>query len=249
MEIKGKRTIVTGGASGIGKVLVEKLRDEGAIVGVLDVDEVALSRLEKNHAGLYCRVCDVSQVSSVESAVDDFFSRFGGIDILVNNAGIVYNALLVSLGPGGMSRHDVEMWDKVIATNLSSVFYVTVSVIDKMIRKRTRGVIVNVSSISECGNIGQSAYSAAKAGVSALTVTWAKELGILGIRVAGIAPGFTETDTTIGSMNKAVLRDWIQKTPVRRLATPQDIVDGILFVVKNDFFNGRILQIDGGLRM
>jgi 3-oxoacyl-[acyl-carrier protein] reductase len=249
MDIKDKKVIVTGGASGIGRCLVEKLASEKAVVGVFDINKAALGKLEKAIPNIYCRVCDVSDPGQVEEAVDDFYTRFGVIDVLVNNAGIIHNALLVNLKKEASVRDDIEMWDKVIATNLSSVFYVTTHVARKMLIKRTKGVIVNVSSISAAGNLGQSAYSAAKAGVSALTVTWAKELSLFGIRVAGIAPGFTKTDATIQSMTKDVLDDWISKTPLRRLASPEEIADGILFIIRNDFLNGRILELDGGLRI
>jgi 3-oxoacyl-[acyl-carrier protein] reductase len=249
MKLNEKKVIVTGGASGIGMTLINQLIDEGALVGVFDIDEGALLRLGERYPSLYCKGCDVSRPDSVEMAVDDFFKKFGRIDVLVNNAGIVHSALLVALGPRGIVSHDIGMWDKVISTNLSSVFYVTAQVVQRMVSQRTKGVIVNVSSISAAGNIGQSAYSAAKAGVVALTVTWAKELGALGIRVAGIAPGFTKTDTTIGSMSETILNNWIRDTPLRRMAKPMEIADGIVFILKNDFFNGRVLEIDGGLRI
>ena len=249
MDLKDKKVIVTGGANGIGKCLVGKLVSEKAVVGVFDINQEALNKLKKDTPTIYCKICDVSNPSQVEEAVDDFYTRFGAIDILVNNAGIVHNSLLVSIDKGKIAKYDIDMWDKVIATNLSSVFYMTSHVIEKMLMKRTKGIIVNVSSISAAGNIGQSAYSVAKAGVGALTVTWAKELGLFGIRVAGIAPGFTKTDAAMQSMSENVLNEWIRKTPLRRLASPSEIADGILFIILNDFFNGRILELDGGLRM
>jgi len=249
MDVKDKKVIVTGGASGIGRCLAEKLANEKAVVGVFDINKAALSKLEKAIPNIYCRVCDVSDPGQVEEAVDDFYTRFGVIDILVNNAGIIHNALLVNIKKDASVRHDIDMWDKVIATNLSSVFYVTTHIVRKMLMKRTKGVIINVSSISAAGNLGQSAYSAAKAGVSALTVTWAKELSLFGVRVAGIAPGFTKTGATIQSMTEDVLDDWISKTPLRRLANPEEIADGILFIIRNDFLSGRVLELDGGLRI
>ena len=249
MEIKDKRVIVTGGASGIGKSLVEKLVDWGAVVGVFDVDQAAIEKLEENSPTIYCKICDVSDSRQVEESVDEFFSRFGVIDILVNNASIIHNELLVSLDKGKLMKHDTDIWDKIIATNLSSVFYMTSQVVERMFSKRTKGLIVNVSSICAAGNVGQSAYSAAKAGVNALTVTWAKELSVLKIRVAGIAPGFAQTETTIRSMSENVLNDWKKKTPLRRMATSNEIADGILFIIQNDFFNGRVLELDGGLRI
>jgi 3-oxoacyl-[acyl-carrier protein] reductase len=249
MNLKDKNVIVTGGSNGIGKCLVEKLVNEGAIVGVFDIDIDGINKLREDNPVIYCRVCDVSKSEQVKESVEDFYNEFDRIDVLVNNAALIYNSPLISFAKGGVKKHDIDMWDKVIATDLSSVFYMTVNVVEKMLLNRTKGVIVNVSSICASGNAGQSVYSAAKAGVNALTVTCAKELSFLGIRVAGIAPGFTETDTTIQSMGKNVLKDWIRKVPLRRLGDPREIADGIIFIIKNDFFNGKILELDGGLRI
>jgi 3-oxoacyl-[acyl-carrier protein] reductase len=249
MDIKGKNVIVTGGANGIGRNLVARLICEGANVGVLDIDAKGIDRLKKDNPRIFCRVCDVSDSKDVGGSVDEFYNRCGGIDVLVNNATLIYNSLLISLAPGQIKKHDIQMWNKVIATDLNSVFYAAVNVVEKMLLNRTKGVIVNVSSICSYGNIGQGAYSAAKAGVNALTVTWAKELSLLGIRIVGISPGFTETDTTMQSMKESVLKDWTKQVPLGRLAKPEEIVEGILFVIKNDFVNGRTLEIDGGLRI
>lgn len=249
MDIKDKKAIVTGGVKGIGKCLVEKLVNGGAVVGVFDIDREGLNKLKEDIHGIYCRICDVSDCRQVKESVDEFYKEFGRIDILVNNAAFIYNSLLISLTAGGVKKHDTDMWDRVIATDLSSVFYMTVNVVEKMLLKRTKGVIVNVSSICASGNAGQSAYSAAKAGVNALTATWAKELSPLGIRVAGIAPGYTETETTRQAMTEDVLKEWVKKVPLRRLGKPEEIADGIMFVIKNDFMNGKVLEIDGGLRM
>ena len=100
---------------------------------------------------------------------------------------------LISISSKGLQKHKISLWKKILDTNLSSVFYMTSNVVEKMSLKKTKGIIINVSSISSTGNPGQTAYSAAKAGVNALTKTWSKELNYLGIRVAGISPGFTKT--------------------------------------------------------
>jgi 3-oxoacyl-[acyl-carrier protein] reductase len=249
MEIKEKRIIVTGGANGIGRELSIKLQQEGAIVGAFDLSGDALNQLRAYNGDIHCTQCDITDYSQVEESIDAFCKFYGGVDILVNNAGIIHNALLLSLGKGHIAKYDVNIWNKVIATNLSAVFYVTENAAKKMIEQRIRGLIINVSSICAAGNLGQSAYSAAKAGVNALTVTWAKEMGLFGIRVAGIAPGFVQTNTTLQSMQENVLNEWKKKTPLRRLASVGEIVDGILFIIKNDFYNGRILELDGGLRL
>ena len=107
--------------------------------------------------------------------------------------------------------------------------------------------VVTISSVSAGGNAGQSAYSAAKAGVNALTAVWAKELGPLGIRVVAVAPGFTETDSTKEAVSETTLREIVKKVPLRRLGRPEEIADGVLSVIRNDFFNGKVLELDGGL--
>ena len=249
MELKGKNIVVTGGAQGIGKGLVKALVQEGANVGVLDIDEPGLDQLQKEIDGIRCLRCDVSDNKKVKEAIQELCKLFKSIDVLVNNAAVIYSSPLVSLVPGAVKTHDVNMWDKVISTNLSSVFYVSGAVAEKMVLNRTKGVIVNVGSVGAAGNAGQSAYSAAKAAISALTVVWAKELGPLGIRVVCVAPGFTKTETTLGAMHENVLNDWIKKVPLRRLGEVNEIVDCIIFAIKNDFINAKTLAIDGGLTL
>lgn len=250
MNLKDKNAIVTGGANGIGRCLVERLLDSGTNVGVLDIDWRGGHELSRIDPPLYrFRECDVGDAVQVRDAIDWLFREFDRIDILVNNAAVICNAPLIHFSSGHEISHDISKWDEVVRSDLFSVFYVTNCVVEKMMSKRTEGVIVNISSIAAAGNAGQSAYSAAKAGIEALTVTWARELAPMRIRVAGIAPGFTNTETTRKSMTQAVMSKWIKATLVKRLAAPSEIVDGIMFVIRNDFFSGRILQLDGGLRI
>jgi 3-oxoacyl-[acyl-carrier protein] reductase len=249
MDVRDKKVIVTGGANGIGKCLVKKLASENARIGVFDLDKNALDELKRELPDVQCCVCDVCNPVQVEQSIENVYSSFRSIDILVNNAGIIHNALLFNIRKDASVTEDIDAWDRTIKTNLSSVFYVTTYAVRKMLLRRTRGVIVNVSSISAAGNMGQSAYSAAKAGISALTVTWAKELSPWGIRVVGVAPGFTKTEAVVKSMSEEVLDDWVSKIPLGRLAQPEEIADGILFIIKNDYFDGRIVELDGGLRI
>ena len=249
MDITGKNIIVTGGASGIGKTLVTRLIEEDGNVCVFDIDQDASERLIKEFPKVHYSNCDVSNNEQVETSVNEFFNKFNSIDILINNAAFIYNSLLISFGKVGFVKHDIHEWEKVIRTDLSSVFYMTVNAVEKMILKRTKGLIINVSSISSNGNIGQSAYSAAKAGVNSLTYLWAKELCNFNIRVAGIAPGFIKTDTTMQSISENIINDLIKRTPTKRLGEPFEVAEGILFIIKNDFFNGKVLELDGGLNL
>ena len=247
MDLKGKRTIVTGGLRGIGRALVSVLLADGAEVGVFDIDADGLDGLRQESPGICCIECDVTDPEWVRAAVDEFCREAGRVDVLVNNAGILFSAPLISLSAQGVTKHDVAAWERVICSDLSSVFYMTLNVVERMVLKRTKGVIVNISSVSAAGNAGQSAYSAAKAGVNALTKTWAKELGPLGIRVVGIAPGFIDTESTHKALADSVLQSTIKRVPLRRLGRAEEIAQGLMSVLGNDLVNGTIVEIDGGL--
>lgn len=247
MELAGKRVVVTGGASGLGRCTVERLLAHGADVTVFDISDAALDALGAEHASVSCVLCDVSDYEQVVTAATRYHEEHGAADVLINNAGILYSAPLIRIGPAGIEKHDISMWNKVLATDLSSVFYMTVCFVERMIKTRTRGVIVNVSSVSAAGNAGQSAYSAAKAGVNALTATWAKELSPMGIRVVAVAPGYSDTESTHNALSEGVLQEIVKSVPLRRLGKPEEIADGILSLIENDFFNGKVLELDGGL--
>ncbi len=247
MELRDKKVIVTGGARGLGRSMVDQLVARAATVAVFDLDARGLVELSAQQPDVHCVECDISDYDQVVAATARYHEQYGAADVLVNNAGILYSAPLVRLGPNGLERHDVAMWHKVLAADLSSVFYMTACVVEQMIATRTRGVVVNISSVSAGGNAGQSAYSAAKAGVNALTATWAKELSMMGIRVVAVAPGFTETESTKEALSETVLRETVKRVPVRRLGKPEEIAAGVIAVLENDFFNGKVFELDGGL--
>lgn len=247
MDLAGKKVIVTGGVRGLGRSMVDQLLAGKAVVTVLDLDAAGLDSLGQEQSDVTCLECDVSDYEQVVRTTALFHEKFGAADILINNAGILYSEPLVKISAAGVEKHDVSMWNKVLAADLSSVFHVTACIVEKMIATRTRGLIVNISSVSAGGNAGQSAYSAAKAGVNALTAVWAKELSPLGIRVVAVAPGFTETDSTKEALSEGVLRETIKRVPLRRLGRPEEIAEGVLSIIKNDFFNGKVFELDGGL--
>jgi len=247
MDLRGKKVIVTGGVSGLGRSIVEKLLVKDAAVSVFDVNAEGLKSLKAENGSVTCFECDVSDHHHVVSAIAQYRNTFGSPDVLIKNSGILYSAPLVRITETGTERHDVAAWNKVLAADLNSVFYMTACVVEAMITTRTRGVIVNVSSVAASGNAGQSAYSAAKAGVNALTATWAKELGTQGIRVVAVAPGYADTLSTHKALSDALLQDVVKRVPLRRLAKPEEIADGVISIVENDFFNGKVLQLDGGM--
>jgi 3-oxoacyl-[acyl-carrier protein] reductase len=249
MDLAGKKVIVTGGVRGLGRAMVEQLVGRDARVTVFDVDAAGLDGLRARHAGVQGAVCDVADYEQVVAATRSYHAASGAPDVLINNAGLLYSAPLVAITSEGVTRHDVAMWHRVLTADLSSVFYMTSCVVEQMMVARTRGVVVNISSVSAAGNAGQSAYSAAKAGVNALTATWAKELGPLGIRVLAVAPGFVGLDSTRAAVSESVLRETIKRVPLRRLGTPEEVAAGVLCVIENDFVAGKVFELDGGLTL
>ena len=192
---------------------------------------------------------NVADEAEVSDAMTRVVGDFGRLDGLVNNAGIVRDGLLVKVKDGAVvGRLSMDQWNAVIAVNLSGVFLCAREAAAHMIELGNGGVIVNISSISRVGNAGQSNYSAAKAGVESMGVVWAKELARYGIRVGSIAPGFTHTEILSG-MRPEVLDKLTAPVPLKRLGQPEEIAHAVLFIFENDFFTGRCLDVDGGLRL
>jgi len=245
MIIKDKVAIVTGGASGIGKSIVDTLLEANVNVAILDYNRDALDRLVNNENMLKI-VCDITKESDVEKSIEQVVNYFGKVDILINNAGVLYSEPLINL-TSKEKRHSVSSWQKVIDVNLTAPFIVSSYVAERMIMSRTRGIIVNISSISAKGNAGQSAYSAAKAGLESMTQVWAKELGAFGIRSVAIAPGFMDTQSTSVAVNRDIL-DYVKKeTPLNRLGKATDVAHTVKFVIENEYINGKTISVDGGL--
>ncbi|WPL14175.1 SDR family NAD(P)-dependent oxidoreductase [Thiorhodovibrio litoralis] len=249
MDLTDQPTLITGAAAGFGRALTERLLAEGARVAALDCDGERLAQLAAEQPEVLPIVCDVADPAAVEAAVAQVTERLGGIRILINNAGIMRSAPLLNPLDRTDPRHPLDLWHQVLDVNLNGVFYLTRAVAADMLQRRARGVIVNVSSISARGNAGQSAYSAAKAAVEALTVVWAKELGRLGIRVAAIAPGFCDTQGTADALEAAQLASWVDQVPLKRMGKVEEMVDALLWILQADYFNGRVLELDGGLRL
>lgn len=245
MELQNKVAIVTGGASGLGKAITEILLQNGTKVVVLDINSVLLDSLEENE-NLLKIACDITQENEIAKAIKQIKMKFSKIDILVNNAGILYSEPLINI-LSKEKRHSVAMWQKVIDINLTAPFVLGAYVAEQMIMSRTKGVIINISSISARGNAGQSAYSAAKAGLESMTKVWAKELGGFGIRSVAIAPGFMDTESTHVAVNEKILQEMKNQTPIKRLGKSEHIADTVKFVIENEHISGKTLEIDGGL--
>jgi 3-oxoacyl-[acyl-carrier protein] reductase len=247
MDLRGKQVIVSGGVKGLGRAMVDKLVARECAVTVFDIDVAGFDSLKEAHPGIQCVACDVAEYKQVSATVEDFFANRGAPHVVINNAGILYSEPLIKITSAGLQLHDAEMWERVLRINLSSVFYMTTSFVAKMVATRTKGVIVNIGSIAAAGNPGASAYSAAKAGVHALTRAWAKELGPIGIRVLAVAPGFMDTESASAATSETAMQEIIKRVPLRRLGRTVEAADAVVAVIENDYFNGKVFELDGGL--
>jgi 3-oxoacyl-[acyl-carrier protein] reductase len=247
MKIADARVVLTGGGAGIGRFLLERLVGDGASVVVLDRDEARCADITAQHPSVHAVTCDVTDPAAVESALQKIFEAGIEPNVLINNAGVIHSQPLVNLLAKGDRVHSRDDWRRILSANLDSVFLVTGLVVDRMLAKRTKGVVVSVSSISARGNAGQSAYAAAKAGVNSLTVTWAKELGAMGLRFVAVAPGFIDTPSTREAMSEAMLAKLKLQVPLRRLGDLESVYQAVAYAIENNYVNGTVLEVDGGM--
>jgi 3-oxoacyl-[acyl-carrier protein] reductase len=242
------KIIVTGAAQGLGAHFARRLHEAGAQVAVGDVNGPLLAELP---AAIHRRRLDVADEADCTAFVAWAAERMGGLNGLVNNAGVLGDGLLVKRDrdTGKITKLSSEQWHAVIGVNLTGATLMVRETVALMAeRGHSPGVIVNISSIARHGNRGQSNYVAAKAALAANTTTWAKEFAAFGIRVGAIAPGVTETPM-LRSMNDRARKALIAAVPVGRVGAPEDIWLGVKFVLECDYFNGRTIDIDGGLSL
>jgi 3-oxoacyl-[acyl-carrier protein] reductase len=253
MQIGGKTVLITGASRGLGAAMARTLAAKGADLALVDIDEAGSRGVVEACRALGRRVQAYAANVADEAAVIALFDRvvadFGRLDCAIANAGILRDGLLVKVKDGEIvSKLPLAQWQAVIDVNLTGVFLCGREAAERMIRLGNGGCIINISSLSRAGNFGQSNYSAAKAGVAALTVVWAKELARFGIRVNAIAPGFIKTEM-VASMKPEILEKMAAGIPVQRLGEPEEIAATVAFILENDFCNGRVVEIDGGQRL
>jgi 3-oxoacyl-[acyl-carrier protein] reductase len=253
MELKDSVIAITGGGQGLGRSMAVVLASKGAKLALIDLNQekldetVALCKAAGGDGKAY--IANVAKEDDVIKTFDQIVADFGNLHGLINNAGILRDGLMLKVKDGEIvKKMTLAEWQAVIDVNLTGVFLCGREAAERMIILGTQGVIINISSISKAGNMGQSNYSAAKAGVAAMAVTWAKELARYGIRAAAIAPGFIATEM-VASMKPEALEKMTAGIPLKRMGTPEEIGHTCSYIFENDYFSGRVIEMDGGLRI
>ena len=253
MDLKEKNIVVTGGGQGLGLAMALEFAKAGANLSLIDINEAplkeAVSQCEAFGVKATSYICNVSKEDEVIAVFDEIEKDHELIHGLINNAGILRDGLLIKVKDGEIQkRMSLGEWQAVIDVNLTGVFLCGREAATKMIENQVPGCIINISSISKSGNAGQTNYSAAKAGVSAMATGWAKELARYGIRSAAIAPGFIATEMVAG-MKPEALEKMSSGIPLKRLGEPSEVAHAARFIMENDYLSGRVVELDAALRL
>ena len=242
-DLKDKNIIVTGASGGIGNSIIEKLYQAGANVLASGTRIEKLDELKSKFVNIKTLKFDISQSDKIEEFIENATTALGGsLDCIINNAGITQDNLAI--------RMSLEEWQKVIDINLTSTFIMSKYAIKKMLKNKS-GKIVNITSVvSHTGNLGQSNYTASKAGIIALSKTLAIEYSKKNININCISPGFIKTAMT-DKLEDKYKDAIISKIPSGRLGEPKDIANAVVFLCSNqsDYINGETLHVNGGMYM
>ncbi|MBY8170448.1 SDR family oxidoreductase [Vibrio fluvialis] len=252
MNLRDSVIVITGAGQGLGQMMAMTLAQAGADLALLDMNEQGLLDTQKQCHMLSAKaiyyVMDVTNEAQVMKTFEDIVIDFGHVDGLINNAGILRDGLLVKVKDGQISKMSLEQFDTVMNVNVTGTFLCGREAAVKMIETKRKGVIINISSVARAGNIGQTNYSASKAAVATMATSWARELARYGIRAAAIAPGIVHT-AMADQMKPEAIERLKQMVPVGRMGEPGEIAHAAKYILENDYFTGRVLEIDGGMRM
>ena len=242
-DLKENNIIVSGATGGIGNSIIKKLYDAGANILATGTKDEKLQELKKKFQNIQTLKFDISQTDNLENFIEDATKQFGGkLDCLVNNAGITEDNLAI--------RMSIDEWKKVIDINLTSTFLISKFAIKKMLKNK-KGKIINITSVvGHTGNLGQTNYTASKAGIVAMSKSLAIEYAKKNININCISPGFIKTAMTdkIDEKFKEVI---ISKIPSARLGEPEDVANAVIFLAspQSDYINGETLHVNGGMYM
>ena len=242
-DLKENNIIVTGATGGIGNSIIKKLYDNGANILATGTKIEKLEELKKKFKNILILKFDISQTDNLENFIEDATKQLGGkLDCMVNNAGITQDNLAI--------RMSIEDWKKVIDVNLTSTFLISKFAIKKMLKNK-KGKIINITSVvGHTGNLGQTNYTASKAGIIAMSKSLAIEYAKKNINVNCISPGFIKTAMTdkIDEKFKEII---ISKIPSARLGEPEDVANAVIFLAspQSDYINGETLHVNGGMYM
>lgn len=250
LMVKGKRVLITGGTSGIGRQIALTFAEHGASVVIFGTNQERAEQVRQELAAhkqfeqqqFLAEIVNVADKKATDAAIKDILEKWGGVDILINNAGITRDGLLMKMNE--------EHWDEVMDVNLKSVFNMCQALVRPMMKARS-GKIINISSVvGLTGNAGQVNYSASKSGVIGFTKSLAQELATRGITVNCIAPGFIETPMT-GGLTDAQKEGILNKIPMGRMGNAKEIANTALFLASDlsTYMTGQVLTVDGGMVM
>ena len=243
IDLKGKNIIVTGASGGIGNSIINKLNENGANILASGTKIEKLEELKKRFDKINILAFDISQSDKIEEFIENATKLLGGsLDCVINNAGITQDNLAI--------RMSLEEWQKVININLTSTFLMSKYSIKKMLKNKS-GKIVNITSVvGHTGNLGQTNYTASKAGIIAMSKSLSIEYAKKNINVNCISPGFIKTAMT-DKIDEKFKDQIVSKIPSGRLGEPEDIANAVLFLVsdQSNYINGETLHVNGGMYM
>ena len=253
MILKDKVIAITGAAQGLGRAMAETFANQGAHLALLDLNAEALKQAveELSALGITAKdyVVNVTSEAEVEACFAKVAADFEKLNGLINSAGIMRDGMLLKARDGKVTeKMSLQQFQSVLDVNVTGTFLCAREAAALMVESQSEGVIVNVSSVSRAGNMGQTNYSASKSAVATMTVTWAKELARYRIRTGCIAPGLVDT-AMARQMRPEMLERFVSAVPIRRLANVEELGHTAKYIFENDYFTGRVIELDGGVRV